>query len=562
MSGEAPRASVGSLLVMGTILCGATAVLVWIGYRATAEWERSNALVVERRGSEMLALVSAALNRDMKGTHTAILASITLPELLADSPYDLADTFGVAFARFPYPESFFVWRRQARPDIVTWFNRSERPPRWAGATAAAVAYPVLLADLPVGAHQVIDGVHRAASPRGPLVIQHTPIGGTPYQIVARAYYAGQGGFELAGIIGYTVNLQWVREHYFRDMVSQVLDVAGSASDLAVAVLDDRQHPVTPTAVHGPNAVSTARQFPLAFFEPALVTAANRPRGAEPWTIRVDASRDGPAFGADTTRRMFIVTALAAAAAVVGLLLTMRAARATAELAALKSEFVSTVTHEIKTPVAGIALVAETLAMGRSPTPETVREYGTLLSIETRRLTQLIENLLAYARLSDVSQAYSFESLDPGDLVDEALDRCRLRIQELGFTIDNTLPPDLPRVWADRSAIVQALENILDNAVSYAGEQRTVSITGHAQNADVRLDIHDTGPGIAPDELAHVFDKFFRGRHAPGGGSGLGLTISRRIVLDHGGRLEIASTVGRGTTATVVLPARLRHLEGL
>lgn len=140
-------------------------------------------------------------------------------------------------------------------------------------------------------------------------------------------------------------------------------------------------------------------------------------------------------------------------------------------------------------------------------------------------------------------------------MDEALDRCRLRIAELGFAIDNLVPTDLPRVWGDRSAIVQVLENVLDNALNYGGDDRTLTIAGHADGAGVNLAVHDTGPGIPPEELPHVFDKFFRGRHAATGGSGLGLTISRRIVTDHGGRLEIESARGHGTTVRLVLPAR-------
>lgn len=529
-------------------------MLVWLGYLATAEWQRSNGQVVTRRASETLALVSAALNRDMKGAHASILTSIHLSQLLLDAPYDLADEFGQAFARFPYPESFFAWRaRTVRGDAVTFFNRAERTPVWWAGGQAAVAYPVQMTEEPAAVSPVIDAVRRSATPRRPFVIQHATVGNTRYQVVAQALYGGAEGEDLAGVIGYTVNLAWVREHYFGDILRQVSGISGADADLAVAIQDARGHTIAATADLPRDGVVRERQFPLSFFDPGLVPAANRPADGEVWTVRVVAAVDSAAMGAETARRMFVLIALAGAAAMVGLFVTVRAVRATAEAAALKSEFVSTVTHEIKTPVAGIRLVAETLAAGRCASPGTIREYGTLLSLEARRLTQLIENLLAYARLSDVQQAYTFEYLEPGELVDEALQRCGLRIAELAFKVDNAVPTDLPRIHADRSAIVQVLENVIDNALNYSEQARTLAISGRAAESTVHLAVHDRGPGIPADELPRVFDKFFRGRQARTGGSGLGLTIARRIIRDHGGHLAIDSLPGQGTTVRVILP---------
>lgn len=542
-------------LFLGALVCAATVVLVWLGYRATAEWQRSDAQVVARRASETLALVSAALNRDMKGTHASILASIHLSQLLRDAPYDLADEFGAAFARFPYPESFFVWTGRTGPaGTATFFNRADRPPAWQADVESGVAYPVLITEEPAAAIGVIEAVRRGATLRRPFVIQEVTLGHVRYQVVAHALYAGPAGADLAGIIGYTVNLDWVRAHYFGDLIRQVSTIGGGSDDVAVVVLDSSGDIVGATAEIPRHGITQTRQFPLSFFDPALVPAPNRPADREFWTIQVGAALDSRSMGADTTRWMFVVIALAAAAAMVGLFLTMRAVRVTAEVAALQSEFVSTVTHEIKTPIAGIKLVAETLAMGRCTSPDAVREYGKLLSHEAGRLTQLIENLLAYARVSNVNQAYSFESVEPGELVDEALHRCRLRIVELGFKLDNVVPSDLPRIRADRSAIVQVLENIIDNAINYSNEARMLAVSGHLEQGAVHLAVRDAGPGIPADELPRVFDKFFRGRHARTDGSGLGLTIARRIVEDHGGHLNVDSAPSQGTTVRIVLPA--------
>jgi signal transduction histidine kinase len=546
--------AVAAPVVLGSLLCGATATLVWLGYRATVEWQRSDAQVAARRVSETLAFVSGALNRDMKGAHASILSAVHSSQLLFDAPYDIADEFGQAFARFPYPESFFIWvpRRQMGGG-ATFFNRADRQPPWWPSQSIHTAYPVLVRDAPPAAGAFLETVRNMATPRRPFVVQHARLGDSMYQIVAQAIYRGDTGADLAGMVGYTINLDWVRQHYFHELLRQITGIADDDGAMSISVLDERQQLVAAANLRLHHGVVSERRFPLWFFDQALGGEASRPAPGPLWTVRVAAALDSSAGGADTARRMFVLMALAAGAVLAALFAIVRAARTSAKLAALKSEFVSTVTHEIKTPVAGIQLVAETLASGRCTSPATVREYGTLLSLESRRLTQLIENLLAFARLTDVKRSYVFEAVEPGELIDEALQRCGLRIAELGFSIEHAVPAELPRVRADRSAIVQVIENIIDNALNYSDRNRSIEIAGSRAAGSVRLAIRDRGRGIAPEDLPHVFDKFFRGRHSHTGGSGLGLTIAHRIARDHQGDLQIDSVSDQGTTVTLVLP---------
>ncbi len=120
------------------------------------------------------------------------------PEPTRDAPYDLADEFGAAYARFPYPESFFVWKaRTVSRGAAAFFNRAERPPAWQARVESGVAYPVLITEEPAGASGVIDAVRRGATPRRPFVIQEVTLGHAPYQVVAHALYAGPDGADLA-----------------------------------------------------------------------------------------------------------------------------------------------------------------------------------------------------------------------------------------------------------------------------------------------------------------------------------------------------------------------------
>ena len=122
-----------------------------------------------------------------------------------------------------------------------------------------------------------------------------------------------------------------------------------------------------------------------------------------------------------------------------------------------------------------------------------------------------------------------------------------------FEVNVDIPAPLPSVYADRTAILQVLGNILDNAIRYSNGTRALTISASASDTQVSLRIADQGRGIAPADAPHVFEKFYRGRDAASGGSGLGLAIAQRIMKDHRGEIRLESVVGSGTVAEIVLP---------
>jgi two-component system phosphate regulon sensor histidine kinase PhoR len=202
----------------------------------------------------------------------------------------------------------------------------------------------------------------------------------------------------------------------------------------------------------------------------------------------------------------------------------------------------------------IQLIGDTLADGRYDSTETVRHYAKLLSHESRNFTRLIENLLTYARLSDSTSGYVFASTHVSELVEEALETFHVPLGERQFAVTVALPEDLPPVWADRLALLQVLDNIIDNSIKYSGATRLLEITATAGAGQVTLSVVDAGMGIPKDEIERVCEKFFRGRGARVGGSGLGLAIVKRIVEAHRGSLAIHSDLGKGARVDVTLPA--------
>jgi signal transduction histidine kinase len=222
------------------------------------------------------------------------------------------------------------------------------------------------------------------------------------------------------------------------------------------------------------------------------------------------------------------------------------------LTAMRSEFVSSVTHELKTPLANIRAMADTLVR-RPIGGETVRDYAELLMQEAKRLTRLVDNLLAYARVTDVTDVYSFEPVAPAELVDDVLQNFRHQLSERGFTVELDIPVDVPLVRADRTAMMLTLDNLVDNAIRYSPGPQFIRITARRDGANVVIEVQDHGAGIPPQELSTVRRKFARGRWAGAGGSGLGLAIVSRIVADHKGTFELDSEPGTGTKAKVYLP---------
>jgi signal transduction histidine kinase len=208
---------------------------------------------------------------------------------------------------------------------------------------------------------------------------------------------------------------------------------------------------------------------------------------------------------------------------------------------------------LKTPLSSIRLVSETLARGRFRSTEKVTEYASLLLNEVSRLTRTVDNLLAVSRVQDIEHFYTFESLDPGTLLEDALNSFDAHLKEQAFDVHVDIPAPLPSVSADRTAILQVLENVLDNAIRYSNGTRHLTISAAADETHVTLKIADKGRGIQPKDAPYVFEKFYRGHGVASGGSGLGLAIAQRIMKDHRGEIRIESTPGAGTVAEIVLP---------
>ena len=532
------------------------AMLIWFGYYAIQEWQRSSELLVERRVDEAADLLLRAFTRDMHAVQQSVLLSPEWDPVTLNSPYDVGHLVASAFARYPYPDSFFVGRGLLTPDRMTFFTRADRPPSWSASAAGPNRFPVMVQNQPGVAAMLMVRIQSDVVARRWFSIFEMSIDGATYQVIARLLYNDDLREHLDGVFGFMVNLPWVRSHYFTRLMVELDRLVPTTPGLALAVVDEQGARLAVSRTLTASGPSSRRPFPLMFFDPLLVAVDDRadvPRRT--WAVQVDGGDDPTLRAAiNGTNRMLLIAIIAGASVACGLFLTARAVRASADLAELRSEFVSTVTHELKTPIATMRAVADTLSLGRVTSSSGQREYAQIIVQEAKRLTRLVDNLLALSRITDVAEVYSFEPFALDALVDRVLAGFRHQLVVSGFDVGVDIPADLPLLRADRTAMHLLLENLVDNAIRYSTATRWLRIVARA-GADgmVSVEVSDKGQGIREDEIDRVTRRFFRGSQAASDGSGLGLAIVKRIVADHGGRLSIRSAVGVGTTVSVAIP---------
>ncbi len=534
---------------LAAIIVAATATLAWTSYRAIEAWRLSAEQLADRRAESSVNLLVTALTRDMRAVQTLVLAPAVMHR-----PAALTERVASAFARYPYPEVFFSWHRDTPESGVTFFTRTDRPPSWLPGPAAP-GYESLraIAD-PAFGRNLLMRLGQEAGHSSELAFFDVEHGGTAYQLVAQLAYADPQRESLDAVFGFLVNLQWVRDHYFAEMADQTRGIGGIDPAIAFRIRDAAGRSV----VGPPSGDRRAqRTFPLLFFDPVLAFAGPpRDLAREVWTAEAVVADDPVLAAANSgARQALLLVSLAAVALAAGFVLTLRAGRASADLARMRADFMLAITHELKTPIASMRALTETLASGRAAEPAMVRDYGRLAAHEATRLGRLIENLLAHARITDVTEAYVFEPVGVDVLIDDTLGDFSTQLEQRGFDVDVDIAPDLPPVRIDRTAMRLALGNLVDNAMRYSGTSTLLQVHATADGAGVVIEVSDRGVGIPADELQHVWTKFFRGRGAAAGGSGLGLAIAQRIVSDHGGAMSVDSQAGTGTTVRITLPAQ-------
>jgi len=223
---------------------------------------------------------------------------------------------------------------------------------------------------------------------------------------------------------------------------------------------------------------------------------------------------------------------------------------------IRRDFLANVSHELKTPVGGIALLAEAIRDAHDD-PEAVARFATRIGVESTRLTRLVKEIVELSRLQGADVIKEPQLTDVGACADDAVERSRLLAEEHGITLARSIEPGC-EVWGDAELVTTAISNLVGNAIAYSDRDTRVGVTvRRTPSGLVDVSVTDQGLGIAPEEQARIFERFYRvdtARSRATGGTGLGLAIVKHVADNHGGHVRVWSEPGRGSTFTIELPA--------
>jgi signal transduction histidine kinase len=224
---------------------------------------------------------------------------------------------------------------------------------------------------------------------------------------------------------------------------------------------------------------------------------------------------------------------------------------------LKNDFIATVSHELKTPLASMRVLVDTLLEGHYRNQQQAAEYLELVSHENERLSRLIDNFLTFSRMERNKQTFDMLRVSPVTIAQKAAEAVKTKFGQNHCNCDIKIDDDLPDILADEDAMVTALVNLLDNACKYSYDDRQIQLRVHAEDGSICFSVADNGIGMSRRAVKKVFKRFYqvdRSLSRPAGGCGLGLSIVKFVVDAHKGSISVESKPGKGSTFTIKLAA--------
>jgi two-component system phosphate regulon sensor histidine kinase PhoR len=245
----------------------------------------------------------------------------------------------------------------------------------------------------------------------------------------------------------------------------------------------------------------------------------------------------------------------------GILLLLQDLTELRNLQTTRRELIGNISHEFRTPLAGIKAMVETLRDGAVDDQEVSRDFLTRIDDEVERLTQIVAELTELSRIETGKAELRLEPVNLNQLVEEVITRLSPQVERQQLIIDKNLTDSLPPVQADKTRIRQTIVNLIHNAIKFTDPGGQITVTTRVDAGSVTVDIADTGTGIARSDLPHVFERFYKGDEArSGGGTGMGLAIAKHVVEAHRGSIWARSKEGKGSTFSFSLPLKQPHQD--
>ncbi len=281
-----------------------------------------------------------------------------------------------------------------------------------------------------------------------------------------------------------------------------------------------------------------------------------PPREEMWELRVRHHGGGlDAIVAAAHRRNLAVAFLVLLILVAASALLVALLRRGEKLRAQQTQFIASMSHELNTPLAVLRVASENLNDGIAKDPEKVQRYLRTIARETAHLSEMVNHVLELAGMNAHVAVAAREAVDVGTVIQDAVMQSKSMVDASSIEVECDIEDELPRVAGNRQALTRAVQNLVTNAMRHAGSGKWVGVRATKNGGGVKIVVEDRGPGIAPADAAHVFQPFYRGRGSSTvRGTGLGLTIVKQIVTDHGGTVTVERGRAAGAAFVIELPS--------
>ena len=525
------------------------AVLFYFQFRSLSALGQSSAVVLRQLSKETADGVTKNVQDSLKAPYLKVLLGIPQQRTEPlDIPF-ISNAVEQSLAASPFVERFFIWSDVAsetryRDQVLAydWNSHAFKP---AGVEGA----------------DMLQRVRDLAPEKRAIEAFETTTNGRRKYVQVQVRYVYPSRDRLTSFVALTVDVDRFRNEYFATVLMPRLTASDNLTafpPLVVTVIDQNNRVVSPPGGSASMPYVDERTFPIVFFEPELAGyAAPGDRKPEVWRIRTG-------YGAQTipeiiearARPQRAMMAVLAGVMALGVFFFSRATAREVRLAELKSNFVASVSHDLKTPLALIQLFAETLELGRLKSTDRAQEYYRIINSEARKLTRLINNILDFSRIEAGLRRYKAEPADLAETTQRVLDSLDSQFRQNQFTVTFRAQAKLPPVLMDTEAAEQAIENLLSNAMKYSPENRNILVEVDAADGFGRVRVVDQGIGIPTRLQRKIFRKFYRVESDAGSGPqgcGLGLAIVDSVMRAQGGFVRVDSDPGHGSTFTLHFP---------
>ena len=538
-------------MALGLVATVCAAVFVLYYQYRSLEAIQSQARVIFRQISEQTAAdIATEVRRTLDGPVFDTLLAVTHPEL-RDGRLDLvAEQYRRGLHEYPQVQAFFVWSKETEaivPGEALFYDRASVTER----DTLEVFNGARFGRDPALGRTIIDIAQRSSYAQHIYAAQE--VGPDRRQVFLRLYWKDASRQAYYAILGYVVSPATLPDMFatlHERSLASLLKRRGGDIPLELRVTDGSGRVVFGRQTSMPEAagVTVSMEFyPNARIESRLVASGLTDQA---WRFEVNAPVPDRGL-----LQAYWPTGASVLLMLLGFGLTVHANRRADELARMQADFIAYASHQLKTPLSLISAATETVEMAHVRSPEKLSQYLGIIRGEVNRLSSLVQRILEFSRLQQ-SRNYEFEPVDLGTLVHETVEAFESSLEGQHFTFTVTQEGPSPQVFVDPAAIEQVLANLLDNAVKYLGQSREVQVRLWSTASEAVFEVIDSGPGMTESDRARVFEKFYRGSAAAGDrkGFGLGLSIIQELVKVHRGRVILESTLGKGSTFRVVLPA--------